>query len=261
MEDVLLCSLLVLLLSEPEVPMDNESDSKTGAPIGILACSAEGAALCYRTICLEGQKTLGEHMHPEVTMHTHCLGLYMEKLTNEPRNADWQGVAGLMQSSYDRLVEAGARVIVCPDNTIHQAYDLVKQRPGIRWLHIAGQVAELAREKNYARLAVLGTRYLMEGPVYGTTLEKYGIEARYPNEDERLRINRVIFSELVNGKFGVDSRSYFVGVINRLRKEGCHAVVLGCTEIPLLISESDSPIPILDSTRVLARAALKASQE
>lgn len=237
-----------------------EKMSQSGAGhIGILACSAEGAALCYRTICLEGQEILGEHMHPEVTMHTHALGQYMEKLTSEPETSDWKGVAELMQSSYDRLISAGARIIVCPDNTIHQAFDLVGQRPGIRWLHIAGQVAERAIELDLHRLAVLGTRYLMEGPVYKKRLQSYGLESEIPEEDERIEINRIIFSELVNGKFLEKSRAYFCSVIERLKEKGCQGVVLGCTEIPLLIEESDSPLPILDSTRILARAALRAS--
>ena len=223
--------------------------------IGILACSAEGAALAYRTICLEGQNYLGEHMHPEVILHGHALGLYMIPI-REGGKEGWREVGALMQDSYERLVSAGAEVIICPDNTIHQAYDHVQQKASVQWLHIARVVAAEASRQGYKRLAVLGTRYLMEGPVYAEALKAASIERHIPNETERVEINRIIFEELVNGIFSSEARTYFVAVINRLKELGCDAVVLGCTEIPLLIGEADSPLPVLDSTRLLARAAL-----
>jgi aspartate racemase len=221
--------------------------------IGIVACSAEGAALCYRTICLEGARVMGEHGHPEVSMHTHSLADYMRFVEGN----DWAGVAELMMSSAEKLARAGADFLVCPDNTIHQAFDLVEHRSPRPWLHIAQEVANEARHCHYKRLAVLGTRYLMEGPVYPDKLKAAGLEYRIPGEKERQRINQIIFDELVNAQFTSRSLAYFIEVIRTLREEGCDAAVLGCTEIPLLVTEETSPLPVLDSTRLLARAALK----
>lgn len=221
--------------------------------IGIVACSAEGAALCYRTICLEGARVMGPHGHPEVSMHTHALADYMRFIDSN----DWAGVAGLMMSSAEKLARAGADFLICPDNTIHQAFDLVEHRSPRPWLHIAQEVTREATHCHYKRLAVLGTRYLMEGPVYPDRLKAAGLEYRIPAEKERQRINQIIFDELVNAQFTPRSLAYFTEVIRGMKGEGCDAVVLGCTEIPLLVTEETSPLPVLDSTRLLARAALK----
>lgn len=221
--------------------------------IGIVACSAEGAALCYRTICTEGPALLGRYAHPEVTMHTAPLDKYMRSI----EAGDWGGVAKLMSSSVLKVAEAGADFAICPDNTIHQAFDLVIEESPIPWLHIAEEVAAEAKRRNYRRLGILGSRFLMEGPVYSSRLAAVGIGHMIPEAEYRERINAIIFDELICGLFTPESRSYFSGVINRLRDSGCDAVVLGCTEIPLLITQGDSVLPVLDSTRLLARAALK----
>lgn len=221
--------------------------------IGIVACSAEGAALCYRTVCLEGQELLGRHDHPEVSMHTHSLAGYMRCIDAN----DWPGVAELMLSSAEKLAKAGADFLICPDNTIHQVFDLIEHRSPRPWLHIAQEVANEARHCHYKRLGVLGTRYLMEGPVYPERLKAAGLEHRIPGASEREEINRIIFDELVNAQFMPRSLAYMTEVIRGLAAEGCDAVVLGCTEIPLLVTPETSPLPTLDSTRLLARAALK----
>jgi aspartate racemase len=225
--------------------------------IGIVACSTEGAALCYRTISLEGAEMLGAHDHPEVSLHSHSLAQYMKSIDT----GDWAGVAELMLSSADKLAKAGADFLICPDNTIHQAFDLVEHRAPRPWLHIAREVAAEAKSKGLRRLAVLGTRYLMEGPVYPQALKAAGIEHRIPKAEQRQRINEIIFDELVNGQFLPRSLAYYVEVIRSLKDEGCDAVVLGCTEIPLLVTPESSPLPTLDSTRLLARGAVRKAIE
>ena len=221
--------------------------------IGIVACSAEGAALCYRTVCLEGTAAMGRHAHPEVSMHTHSLAEYMRCICAD----DWQGVADLMLSSAEKLARAGADFLICPDNTIHRAFDLVAPRSPRPWLHIVEEVANEARRQNYRRLALLGTRYTMEGPVYPAKLAAAGIEHTVPTAEERERIDRIIFDEMVYAKFTPQALSYSLEVIGRLKAVGCDAVVLGCTEIPLLVTPEASPLPTLDSTRILARAAVR----
>ena len=221
--------------------------------IGIVGCSAEGAALCYRTICGEAPPLMGEHMHPEVSMHTHPLADYMVSI----RTGDWEKVAALMLSSAQKVSQIGAEFAICPDNTIHEAFEFVKEKSPIPWLHIAEAVADKAMEEGFKELAILGTKYLVTGPVYPTTLEKFDISSQIPDEADRERMDEIIFKELVNGIFSEKSRYYFNDVIDKLKNRGCDAVVLGCTEIPLLVDPDDCPLPVLDSTRLLARAALK----
>ena len=225
--------------------------------IGIVACSTEGAALCYRTISLEGAAVLGAHDHPEVSLHSHSPAEYMKRIDT----GDWAGVAELMLSSADKLAKAGADFLICPDNTIHQAFDLIEHRAPRPWLHIAREVAADAKRRGFRRLAVLGTRYLMEGPVYPEALKTAGIEHRIPKAEQRQRINEIIFDELVNGQFLPRSLAYYVEIIRSLKDEGCDAVVLGCTEIPLLVTPESSPMVTLDSTRLLARAAVRKAIE
>jgi len=225
--------------------------------IGIVACSTEGAALCYRSISLEGARMIGRHDHPEVSLHSFSLAEYMKFIDVN----DWAGVAELMLGSAEKLAKAGADFLICPDNTIHQAFDLVEHRSPRPWLHIAREVAAEAKRRGHRRLAVLGTRYLMEGPVYREALKAAGIEHRVPAAEQRERINHIIFDELVNGQVLPRSLAYHIEVIRELKDEGCDAVVLGCTEIPLLVMPEDSPLPPLDSTRLLARAAVRKAVE
>jgi aspartate racemase len=221
--------------------------------VGIVGCSAEGAALCYRTFCVEAAELMGPHAHPEVSLHTHPLSEYMKYIARD----EWQGVANLMLSSAKKLAKVGADFLISPDNTIHRAFHLVAPRSPLPWLHIVEEVAKEATDKGYRRLAVTGTRYTMEGPVYPEKLREAGVEYRMPEASEQQEINRIIMDELVYGKFTAPSLRYFQQVITRLKNEGCDAVVLGCTEIPLLVAPEDSPLPTLDSTRLLARAAIR----
>jgi aspartate racemase len=225
--------------------------------IGIVACSAEGAALCYRTVCLEGPQLFGPLEHPEVSMHTHSLAAYVRCLEHD----DWPGIAELMLTSAHKLARAGADFLICPDNTIHGALPWVQRRSPLPWLHIAEVVAACAVERGFRRLGLTGTRYLVDGEVYPEMLAAHGIECERPTPVERSEINRIIFEELVAGIFTRDQVGYFQGVISRMKDDGCDAVVLGCTEIPLIMNDGNSPLPTLDSTRLLARAALRRAAE
>lgn len=220
--------------------------------IGIVGCSAEGAALCYRTICAESEARMGEHMHPEVSMHTFPLGDYTPLFPTE----DWDGVGALMARSASKLAAIGADFAISPDNTIHQAYEQAVQGSPIPWLHIAGEVAREAQQNGYSKLGITGTNFLVTGPVYPDALRKCGIGYEVPEEQDRQRINSIIFGELVKGVFSDESQTYFNSVFDRLRQRGCDAVVMGCTEIPLLMDGVETAVPALDSTRILARAAI-----
>ncbi|MBA3767934.1 MAG: amino acid racemase [Acidobacteria bacterium] len=221
--------------------------------IGIVACSAEGAALCYRTICLEALELMGEHNHPEITMNSIPMARHMPYVLDD----DWEAVADLMLESAHKVAAAGAAFAICPDNTCHQAFPYLIPRSPIPWLHIAETVAAEASRRGFKRLAILGTKYLMEGPVYTEALSKYGIGSEIPGAADREKINTIIFKELVNGHFPEESRLYFNEVMEGLKSRACDGAVLGCTEIPLIVRPADAPLPTLDSTRLLARAALR----
>lgn len=223
--------------------------------IGIVAVSTEGAALCYRTICLEGAAVLGPHAHPEISLHNFPLSEY-QRLIDED---NWRAVGEMLIESATKLVRAGAELLICPDNTIHQGLDLVRDRSPVPWIHIAEEVTREAQHRGFKRVGILGTRSLMEGPVYPSRLAAAGIEHRIPTAEQRDRINQIIYDELVRARFERSSLKYFQDVIRELASDGCDAVALACTEIPLLVSETDSELPILDSTRILARAALRSA--
>jgi aspartate racemase len=221
--------------------------------IGIVGVSAEGAALCYKTICIEGEQFLGKYDHPEVSMHTHSLGEYMKRINR----GDWAGVSELMLSSAHKLAKAGATFLICPDNTVHQAFADVEARSPLPWIHIADPVADEARARNLRRLGLTGTKWLVESDVYPSRLTAHGVEYVRPTAAEREDLNRIIFDELQYAVFNAAAVATFQRVIERMKGDGCDGVVLGCTEIPLLMNDGNSPLPTLDSTRLLARAALR----
>jgi aspartate racemase len=221
--------------------------------IGIVACSAEGAALCYQTICIEGPQLLGRHAHPEISIHNYSLAAYTQCICE----GDWKGVGELMLASAHKLAKTGADFLICPDNTIHSAFAYVQPKSPLPWLHIAEVVADQASARGFKRVALTGTRWLVGSEVYPQKLAARGLAYLRPSAAECEEIHRIIMEELVGGVFRPESVAYFQRVIGRLKNEGCDSVVLGCTEIPLIINDSNSPLPTLDSTRLLARAALR----
>ncbi len=221
--------------------------------IGIIGCSAEGAALCYQTIAREGAVRMGRHKHPEIIMHTFPLNDYMQCIYKD----DWRGVADLMIRSARVLDEVGADFLICPDNTIHQAIRGAEDQLPLPFLHIAREVVKTARKAAYKKLLILGTKYLMSGPVYPEALQDSGIEWVIPGKKEREEIDRIIFDELIYGNIQKRSKAFFLELIGCYNmQEGCDAAVLGCTEIPLIVLPGECSIPVVDSTRNLAYAAV-----
>jgi aspartate racemase len=207
--------------------------------IGIVACSAEGAALCYRTICAEAG-----YAHPEISMHTPPFAEYVACLDR----GDWEGVGELMLRSANKLAVAGADFLISPDNTIHQALPHIESRLPLPWLHIADVVLAEAKARGFRRIGVLGTKWTMAGSTYPATMPR-------PDAADREEVHRIIMEELVPGAVKPESRKILQRIIGRM--QGCDAVVLGCTELPLILDDATSPLPTLDSARLLARAALR----
>lgn len=221
--------------------------------IGIVACSAEGAALCFRTICVEGAALLGPHAHPEVSMHAHSLAEYVDALDRE----DVSKISELILSSAHKLAAAGADFLICPDNTIHQAFAYVEDRSPLPWLHIADVVADEAQRRGFRCVGIMGTSYLVDSAVYPEQLARRGIRFRPPTIETRDRVHRAIMDELVYGVFKTETTAMLQSAIEDLKNDDCDAVVLACTELPLVLNDTNSALPVLDSTRLLARAALQ----
>ena len=221
--------------------------------IGIVGCTAEGASLCYRTICAEAPDLLGTDRHPEVSIHTPSLSEYVIHL--DDGNA--RGVADLMLDSARKLERVGADFLICPDNTIHMAFELVEAESPLPWLHIAEEVAKEANRQGYRTLGLTGTHWLVNSDVYPSRLAPAGLAFERLDPDERERMGNIIMTRLIYGDFSDEVVGYFQRAIESLQDRECDAVVLGCTEIPLIINDENSVLPTLDSTRLLARAALR----
>jgi aspartate racemase len=221
--------------------------------IGIVACSPVGAELCYRTIWSEAHKRMGGYANPEISIHSVSFKDYMTLFDSK----NWEGVAELMLASSKKLASIGADFAICPDNTVHEAYDLVAPNSSIPWLSILEEVRNGAIYKGYTHLGILGTEYIMTSSLYQKKLNDAGISTRTPKEKDQKKVHEIIYNELANGIFNEYQRAYFNRVIKKFKNYGADAVVLGCTEIPLVIDPTDCPLPVLDSTRLLARAALR----
>jgi aspartate racemase len=223
--------------------------------IGIVACSVEGAALCLREIAAYSLNLMGEHLHPQVTLSCIAMGEWLPAFNR----GDYEGVADFMLRETEIVARAGAQLAICPDNSAHLAFKHVAARSPIPWLHIAEEVAKAAVRDGHRHAALLGTRFTMSGPVYPEVFEKYELKISSPAEGDQKLVDEIIFRELVNGIFSEASRLRYNEVIDRMKLRGCDSVILGCTEIPLLVREDDCPLPALDSTRLLARAAVDAA--
>jgi aspartate racemase len=220
--------------------------------IGILAHSFEGAALCYQEACLEGVRQLGAHMHPEITL----TGVGMQLALDWWERRDLAALRAMFARDAEKLAAAGADFFVLPDNTAHIALESGGEPLALPCLHIAEIVTEQAAREGRRKIGILGTEWTMTGPVYAGAADRRGMERAIPAPEDRKLIHDVIFDELCLGVFKDESRHAYVRIIEKLADQGCDAVALVCTEIPMLISAEDSPLPILDSTRLLARAAV-----
>jgi len=221
--------------------------------IGVLAHSFEGATLCFRTACLEGVAKLGPHMHPEITMTCSPMAPTVELWDR----GDYAALRDFFRADAQKLDAAGADFFLCPDNTAHIALETAGEPFPIPGLHIGEIVADQAVRDGRRKIGILGTNWTMTGPVYPSAFGRRGLEYAVPDEDDRRIVHAIIMDELCLGVFSDASRARYIAIIEKLAAEGCDAVALVCTEIPLLITADVSPLPILDSTRLLAAAAVE----
>lgn len=221
--------------------------------IGIVAHSAEGAALCFLTAVREGAVHLGTHMHPNIVMSAVPMGLSMPGWEAN----DHAAVGKFLAQGVQQVADAGADFYVCPDNTAHIVLEQIAADLPLPGIHIAEVVCHEIMMRGWKHVGLLGTRWTMTGPVYETALAKRGLERLIPDEPTRERLNAAIFDELCLGIFNASTTDLFLGAIEDLKSRGAECVVLGCTEIPLIVTEANSPLPAFDSTRLLAKYAVR----
>lgn len=220
--------------------------------IGILAHSGEGAGLCFLEAVHEGERKLGAHVHPDIVMDIEAMGASMD----DWGTANFTPIAERFRKSCERLKAAGADFWLCPDNTAHMAFESMTEPLPLPGLHIAEIVAEQAVNRSFRKIGITGTLWTMEGPVYPGAFGRRGLAFASPPKEDRDVLQAIIFDELVRGKVLDTSRERYAAIVGRLKEQGCDAVVMGCTELPMLLDDSISPLPTLDSTRLLARTAV-----
>ena len=220
--------------------------------LGIVAHSAEGGALCFLTACREGGVHLGPHMHPNIVLSAVPMGLSMEGW----QTGDHRAVARFLSHGVQQVANGGAEFYVCPDNTAHIVLEQIAADLPIPGLHIAEVVCREITAHGWKRVGLLGTKWTMTGPVYAKALEERGLARSIPEEPLREKLNTAIFEELCQGIFRPQTTNLFLQAIDDLRSKGAECVILGCTEIPLIITSANAPLPVLDSTRLLARHAV-----
>jgi aspartate racemase len=220
--------------------------------IGVLAHSADGAALCFLEMVRESARRFGEHVHPEITLSILPMASVMEAYDQ----GDLGTVRAHLARTASRLASAACDFFVCSDNTAHIALESDGPPFPLPGLHIGEIVAERAKSEGRRRVGLLGTRWTMTGPVYPRAFARAGLEMRTPPAEDFDLVNRVIFDELCQGMIREESRAEHLRIIRAMKDAGCDTVALCCTELPLLITPEVSPLPTLDSTRLLAQAAV-----
>jgi aspartate racemase len=221
--------------------------------VGIVAHSFEGATLCFLTACREGVAQLGPHLHPRIVMSAVPLGLSMPGWEAD----DYTAVGKFLAEGVQMVADAGADFYVCPDNTAHIVLEQIADDLPIPGLHIADVVCHELSQHERKQVGLLGTRWTMTGPVYEAALRKRGMERLIPNEETRELLNTAIFDELCLGIFNPGTTDRFLGAIEDLKARSADSVILGCTEIPLIVTPENSPLPTFDSTRLLAKYAIR----
>lgn len=221
--------------------------------IGILAHSFEGATLCYRTMCLEGVARLGPHRHPEITL----TGVAMDLMLDAWDRGDLMTLRAMFMDDMAKLAAAGCDFFTCPDNTAHIALESPGEPFSLPCLHIGELVAAEAARAGFNKVGILGTNWTMNGPVYPGAFGRRGIDWAVPEEADRSIVHDIIMDELCLGIIRDEARDDYVRIIEKLAAQGCDSVALVCTEIPLLVSAEASPLPVLDSTRLLAKAVVE----
>lgn len=223
--------------------------------IGLIGgMSWESSAHYYRLIN-QGVKARLGGQHNAVSL---MLTVDFAAIEAWQRNGDWQRIGAAMAQAGRQLAAGGADGILLCTNTVHKVADAIEQAAGLPLLHIADATAAAIRRAGLSRIGLLGTRYTMEQDFYlGRLRERHGLDVLVPEEEQRETVHRIIYDELCQGQVGSASRSRYLQIIDALAERGAQGVILGCTEIGLLVTQADTALPVFDTTRLHAAAAVE----
>lgn len=222
--------------------------------IGLLGgMSWESTQIYYRLLNEGIREQLGGYHSAKCLLYSFDFA----EIEARQHAGDWDGAAQMLIDAARRLETAGADFIVIGTNTMHRLYDQVQAGVKIPVVHIADPTAEALKSAGVRRVGLLGTMYTMTGDFYRGRLEQHGLEVITPEATDRERIHQVIYDELVQGVINAAARTDYVATIGRLANAGAEAVILGCTEICMLIDATNSPLPVFDTTTLHAQAAVR----
>jgi len=222
--------------------------------IGIIGGLSAESSIEYYKILIEGyNKRIGGLSSPLLIIDSLDLG----EVIGYVREDDWDEVYKIILQSAMNLEQAGAEVIIIATNTIHKIFERVEKSINTPMLSIVEVTAQAAKSLNLRKVGLLGTKFTMQSEFYHKVFQKYDMEIIVPNQEDQMYVNEVIFNELTYHIIKPESKAGYIEIIWRLRDEGAEGVILGCTEIPLLIQQEDSPIPVFDTTTLHASAALE----
>ena len=222
--------------------------------IGLIGgMSWESTAIYYQRINTLIKERLGG-------LHSARLVIYsvdFHEIEVLQRKNRWTEAGDMLAQAGCALCAAGADALLICTNTMHKVADAVENASGLPLLHIADVTGEALRKAALSRIALFGTRFTMEQDFYrGRLSERFGIDVLVPDEADRQRIHAIIYDELCVGILSASSRQELIGIIHKMRERGAEGVILGCTELPLLIQAADLPLPVFDTTELHARSAV-----
>ena len=225
--------------------------------IGLIGGMSWESTIPYYRLINEGVKQrLGGLHSAKLILHS----VDFDEIERLQRSGDWDSASALLTRSAQLLETAGAELLVLCTNTMHKVAPAIESAVSIPLLHIADATAEAAKSAGIRRVGLLGTRFTMEQDFYvGRLIDRHGLKVLTPTAPERDEVHRIIYDELCVGKILSASRESYRRIMNELARRGAQAIILGCTEISLLVGEEDSPVPLLDTTAIHAQSAVEAA--
>lgn len=221
--------------------------------IGIVAVSPEGAALCYRQIFRQAARLLPPDQHPRVSVHNEPLAQYIAAL----REQNWHVTGTLLRRSAELLARCGAQFCLTPDNAVQHAVHLAEVGSPVPWLTMTDLVARAVEADKRRVVGLIGTKLVMSSSTYQTYLGLKGVQLLTPSDEDADALEGIIFSELIYGRIRTGSQRRVLAIVERLADRGCEAVILGCSEAPLLVTPENSKVPVYDATDILAEGAVR----
>ena len=244
------------LLSEDN--LNERPGRKAMKRIGILGgMSATSTQLYYASLCQLAQEDLGGLNSPELLIRS----VNFDPIAKQMELGEWDSIAARLNREARDLETAGAEILMLATNTMHKLADQMMQGVNIPLVHIADATAEAIKAAGLSRPALLATKFTMQEPFYRERFAQHGLSTITPNDDDQVEINRIIFDELCRNEVLADSQAFYEAIAEKLIAEGADCVVLGCTEICLVLNDNNVDVPVFDTTDLHCRAAFEAANQ